>query len=101
MHGRFFGSGVSARVQSIGEGTTTITLNGSATGTAAVTVTLPTAHVDNWYRHAWKMREGATREAWSVMWHASNGSPRESGWSGRVTERHVGVMKSVNSDGAK
>ena len=41
-------SGASTYVQSIGEGTTIITLsvNGSATGTATVTVTLPTARVD-------------------------------------------------------
>ena len=47
VNGRFFGSGVQASVQSIGEGTTTVTLraNGSATGTASVTVTLPTARV--------------------------------------------------------
>ena len=42
------GSSVSGWVKSIGEGTTTISLyvNGSATGTATVTVTLPPARVD-------------------------------------------------------
>ena len=44
---RFFGSEIQASVQSVGEGSTTVTLsaNGSATGTASVTVTLPTARV--------------------------------------------------------
>ena len=43
----FFSSKISAYVQSVGEGSTTVTLsaNGSATGTASVTLTLPTARV--------------------------------------------------------
>ena len=45
--GTFPGSGVMVYVKAIGEGTTTVTLrvNGSAMGTASVTVTLPTARV--------------------------------------------------------
>ena len=47
VHGRFHSSQVQASVQSVGEGSTTVSLraNGSATGTASVTVTLPTARV--------------------------------------------------------
>ena len=43
----FFSSKISAFVQSVGEGSTTVTLsaNGSATGTASVTLTLPAARV--------------------------------------------------------
>lgn len=49
VYGRFSSSArASSRVQSIGEGSTTVTLsvNGSATGSATVTVTLPVARVD-------------------------------------------------------
>lgn len=48
VHSRSLGSGVSANVISIGEGTTTVSLsvNGTATGTATVTVTLPAARVE-------------------------------------------------------
>ena len=47
VHSRI-GSGVRASLLSVGEGTTTVTLsaNGSATGTASVTVALPTARVE-------------------------------------------------------
>ena len=47
VYDRSFGSGVSASVQSIGEGTTTVTLNANGTQQSmSVTVTLPTARVD-------------------------------------------------------
>ena len=47
VDGNSFTSKISAFVHSVGEGSTTVTLraNGSATGTASVTVTLPTARV--------------------------------------------------------
>ena len=47
VHSRSLGSGVSAWVQSIGEGSTTVSLSANGTrGSMSVTVTLPTARVD-------------------------------------------------------
>ena len=54
-----------------------------------------------WCRHAWKMREVATWEAPSVVWHGPTGNPRGSGRAGGVADGPVVLMTPGNAGRGK